>query len=258
MPLLLRHRICPDAALVLDSSPCGAYPRTHCELECVTWNASTYVSSLVLKEQGLKGKVCDSLAKLERLAKLDLSENQLVGTLPERIGPTGSRTGKDKGLKALRYLGFGGNNMTGPIPVSYAYLDLTYFSVAPNAKLCGTDWLGAVNLPRGRGSKVTLLFPGSCAIVLAHSPPECLSGDSVVASPSPGAGAGHYERHARVPKRGPREHVFRCWDGAGNRLQPREPYLGGAGLLWAVGMVRGDNCGPDHQYHMVPAQLGRP
>jgi len=130
-------------------SPC--YPANAlCTMGCVQWNGTTFVSSLILRRQGLTGSVCKGLTRLRRLQALDISYNRLEGKLPVNMGTNLART---SGNSQLSYLQIGSNNITGPIPESFAYLPLTTFGISPNYWLCGTEWLGALGIPTGTGSK---------------------------------------------------------------------------------------------------------
>lgn len=130
--------------------PCTA---TGCSLTCIVHNASTYVDTLQLKGIGLQGAFCNSLSKLSRLTLLDLSGNHLTGTLPIAIGAGPTSTQARPWGSVLSSISIGNNNLTGSIPDSWAWLPLEKLSLSPNYKLCGTDWLGAINVPKGRGSK---------------------------------------------------------------------------------------------------------
>ena len=72
----------------------------------------TLVDTLVLRKNGLRGPVPQSLVQLRNLEWLDLHDNELTGTIPTELGR----------LQYLERLQLDGNQLTGPIPSSLGEL----------------------------------------------------------------------------------------------------------------------------------------
>lgn len=127
------------------------------------WLLVRSLKVLNLSNNGLVGKIPNSLYKLTNLEKLYLFKNQLEGTISTNIGNLNSIThfhlshnklsGKiptqmksnDSGIRPLQYFNVYSNNLTGTLPQSLRLRRCVYFDVGRN-QLTGT-------LPNDLGEK---------------------------------------------------------------------------------------------------------
>ncbi|GMJ10174.1 phytosylfokine-alpha receptor 2 [Hibiscus trionum] len=86
-------------------------------------SASNRVSGLILPKRGLKGKISVSLARLDRLKRLDLSCNHLMDVLPLELSD----------LKQLEFLDLSFNLLSGPVskPVS-GLISIRWLNISSN------------------------------------------------------------------------------------------------------------------------------
>lgn len=90
---------------------------------CHSWSLLPSLQSLVLSNNQLVGKLPEWLGQVKSLAELDLSYNLLYGPIPASLGS----------LKNLTDLGLGGNRLNGTLPYSLGQLsELSYFDVSFN------------------------------------------------------------------------------------------------------------------------------
>ncbi|KAK8706214.1 hypothetical protein V6N13_049789 [Hibiscus sabdariffa] len=87
------------------------------------FSASNRVTGLILPKRGLKGKISTSLARLDRLKRLDLSCNHLMDVLPLELSD----------LKQLEFLDLSFNLLSGPVsrPVS-GLISVQWLNISSN------------------------------------------------------------------------------------------------------------------------------
>ncbi|KAG2391094.1 MDIS1-interacting receptor like kinase [Vigna angularis] len=98
------------------------------------WAKCPSLSSLIMSNNNLTGSIPPELSRAPRLADLNLSSNHLTGRIPKELGKLTSLLKLSDGLAKID---ISNNQLEGPIPNSRAFRNVSFDALKGNKGLCG-------------------------------------------------------------------------------------------------------------------------